>query len=244
VNGIERELTTLAGTIDWPETPDVASVVARRVATPPPRRARRAHRRLAIALALILAALLAVLAVPPARTAILDWLGIGGARIVRVDELPALAPRPGLEILGDPVTLAAARSRAGFRFAAPPRDEPVPDEIRVTPGLRVSYVWRDGDRVRLLVTQFPGSVADPGLLKKLAGQGTVVEPFVLDRDPAAWIEGGPHVVYFVAPDGNVRDDEGWLAGNTLLVDRNGVTLRIEGAVDRGDAVDLARAMRE
>ena len=34
---------------------------------------------------------------PPARTAVFDWLGIGGARIVRVDELPLAraAPRPG-----------------------------------------------------------------------------------------------------------------------------------------------------
>ena len=81
-------------------------------------------------------------------------------------------------------------------------------------------------------------------MKKLAGQGTVVDRFELDGDPAVWLEGGPHAVLFVAPDGTIRDDQGWLAGNTLLVDRNGTTVRVEGAVDRGEAVDLVRAMRD
>jgi hypothetical protein len=96
--------------------------------------------------------------------------------------------------------------------------------------------------VRLLVTQFPGDVGDPGLLKKLAGQETIVDRFELDGNPAVWLEGGPHVVLFVAPDGLIREDHGWLAGNTLLVDRNGTTIRVEGALDRLDAIDLVRAM--
>ena len=240
MSGLERELRGLAASMDWPEAPDVASAVARRVGE---RRPRPRRRRLAIAVAVVLAALLAVLAVPPARTAILDWLGIGAARIVRVDELPSLAPEPGLEILGDRVSIDGAAARAGFPLARPPRGEPSPDEVRVAPGTRVSYVWRDGDRVRLLITQFPGSVDDPGLLKKLVGESTRVEQLEVDGHPAVWLEGGPHVVYFVAPDGSVRDDQGWLAGNTLLVDRDGVTVRVEGALAREDAVDLVRAMR-
>jgi hypothetical protein len=108
--------------------------------------------------------------------------------------------------------------------------------------MRVSYVWRRGDDVRLLVTQFPGRVGDPALLKKLAGQGTVVRRLEVDGDGAVWLEGGPHAVFFVAPDGTIRDDQGWLAGNTLLVDREGVTLRVEGAVTLDDAVEIVRAM--
>jgi len=239
---LERELTALASSVEWPDAPDVATAVAGRIAEPAPR-PRMQPPRLALALVVLLAALLAVLAVPPARTAILDWLGIGGARIVRVDELPAIEPSPGLEILGDETSLEAARSRAGFRFADPPRDEPAPDEIRVAPGIRVSYVWREGERVRLLLTQFPGSVDDPALLKKLVGSSTSVEELSVDGDRGIWLEGGPHVVYFVGPDGDVRDDQGWLAGNTLLVDRDGVTLRIEGGLDRDEAVELASAVR-
>jgi hypothetical protein len=219
----------------------VAGVVVRRVAVGTrPRRSQR--RRLALALAVVLAVALAVLAVPPARTAILDWLGVGGARIVRVEELPALDPVPGMEILGDRVDLATARARAGFPFSDPPDGEPAPDEIRVAPGIRVSYVWRDGERVRLLLTQFPGRVDDPALVKKLVASSTSVESLDVDGHQAVWLEGGPHVVFFVSPVGDVRDDQGWLAGNTLLVDRDGVTVRVEGALDREQAVVLVRSL--
>ena len=237
---VESELRGLASFVEWPDTPDVATVVAARIAAPPARR--RAPRRLGLVLALVLLALAVALAVPPARSAILDWLGIGGARIVRVDELPPLPLHQDLELLGRPATLAEARAQAGFRFADPPRDEPRPDEVRLAPGLRVSYLWRDGAGARLIVTEFPGRVGDPALLKKLAGDATRIDRFAIDGDTAVWLEGGPHVVLFVAPDGLIRDDHGWLAGNTLLVDRGGTTVRVEGALDRADAVDLVRAM--
>ena len=239
---LERELTSLARSIDWPEGPDIVGSVAARIAEPSGRR--RPRRRVALALALLLAAVVATLVVPPARTALLDWLGIGSARITLVDELPSLSPVPGLEILGDRVTLEQAASRAGFPYASPPDGEPAPDEVRVAPGMRVAFLWRDGDRVRLLVTQFPGSAADdPALVKKLVGSGTSVEELEVDGDRAVWLEGGPHVVLFVAPEGVVREDNGWLAGNTLLVARDGVTVRVEGELSRDDAVRIVRAMR-
>ena len=239
MTALERELQGLASAVDWPDAPDVSSTVSALVEDVRPRRAPR-RRRLALALAVVLAALLAVLAVPPARTAILDWFGIGSARIVRVDELPSLAPTPGLSILGQRVTLDQARRQAGFPFVDPPGDERAPDEIRVAPGMRVTYVWRDGDRVRLLVTQFPGDATDPGLIKKFVSSGTRIELVHIDGNRALWLEGGPHAVLFVAPDGNVRDDLGWLAGNTLLVAANGLTLRIEARIDRKEAIELAR----
>lgn len=239
---LERELQALARSVDWPDVPDVASRVAASVADERPRPTRR--RRVALAFAIVLAALVAALAVPPARTAILDWIGIGGAQIVRVDELPSLAPTPGLEILGDPVTLDEARSRAGFRFAAPPDDEPAPDAVLVAPGTRVSYVWRDRDRVRLLVTQFPGDATDPRLVKKFVASGTRIEEVAVGSYRGLWLEGGPHAVLFVAPDGGVRDDVGWLAGNTLLVAADGLTVRIEAEIDREDAIELARSFVE
>lgn len=240
MSGLERELRTLSAQVEWPDAPDVASNVLDRLGESPRPSRRRA---IAVVVALALAAILAVLAVPPARTAILDWLGIGGARIVRVDRLPPLRPARNVDVLGRQATLTEARAHGGFPFADPPSDEPVPDEVRLAPGARVSYLWRDGSDVRLLITQFPGDVGDPALLKKLAGQATVVDRFELDGDPAVWLEGGPHVVLFVAPDGSVRDDQGWLAGNTLLVDRAGTTVRVEGNLTRAAAVGLARAMR-
>ena len=88
MNGLEHELRALAPLVEWPETPDVASAVAARVEASPPRR--RPLRGLGLAFAVVLLTLAVALAVPPARTAIFDWFGIGSARIVRVDELPPL----------------------------------------------------------------------------------------------------------------------------------------------------------
>ena len=93
-----------------------------------------------------------------------------------------------------------------------------------------------------IITQFPGDATDPGLVKKFAASGTRLEELEVDGYRALWLEGGPHAVLFVAPDGGVRDDLGWLAGNTLLVDAGGVTVRIEADIDRADAVELARAI--
>jgi hypothetical protein len=241
VNGLEHELRALAPLVEWPVAPDVASAVAADVATPRPRR--RPSRRLGLALAVALLAVAVALAVPPARTAIFDWLGIGSARIERVDELPALQLGAPLELLGEPTTLADARRRAGFPVAPPPHGEPAPDEVRVVDGRRVSYVWRDGDRIRLLVTQVPGLLQRGEILRKLIPPTVRIERLEIEGDGAVFISGGPHAVFLLGPNGSYEEDHGWLAGATLLVDRGGSTLRIEGSFDRDRAVELARAMR-
>ena len=237
---LERELQALSSVLDWPEAPDVTRRVVDLTSAERPRPVVR--RRLALALAIVLAALVAVLAVPPARTAVFDWLGIGGAQIVRVDDLPSVSATPGLEILGDRVTLDEAQERAAFPFADPPEDEREPDQILLAPGMRVTYVWRDEDRARLLITQFPGDATEPGLVKKLVSPATQIDMFDIDGHRALWLEGGPHAVLFLTPDGNIGDDLGWLAGNTLLVENDGVTVRIEAQIDRADAIELARSL--
>lgn len=237
---VESELRVLASFVEWPDTPDVATDVAARIAAPPARR--RARRRLGLVLALVLLALAVALAVPPARSAILDWLGIGSARIERVDELPPLQLIAPVELLGEPTTLDDARRRSGFPVAPPPRGEAAPDEVRVVDGRRVSYVWLDGDRIRLLVTQVPGLLQRGAILGKLIPPSVTIERFDVDGDGAVFLSGGPHAVYLLGPSGSFEEDHGWLAGNTLLVDRGGVTLRIEGQVDRDRAVELTREM--
>jgi hypothetical protein len=237
---LEHELRALAPLVEWPDAPDVSSAVAAGVTAPPPRR--RPSRRLGLALAVVLLALAVALAVPPARTAIFDWLGIGSARIEFVDELPPLQLTAPVELLGEPTSLADARRRAGFSVAPPPRGEPAPDEVRVVDGRRVSYIWRDGDRIRLLVTQVPGLLQRNEVLKKLIPPTVTIERFTIDGDGAVFLAGGPHAVFLLDPNGSYQEDHGWLAGNTLLVDRGGTTMRIEGSVDRDQAVDLARSM--
>lgn len=240
MSGLEHELRALAEHVDWSDPPDVALGVGAEIAGQRPRQ--RPSPRLVFAVAAVLVALAVALAVPPARTAILDWLGIGSARIVRVDELPPLQLNASDELLGEPTTLADARSRAGFPVAPPPRDEPAPDEVRVVDGRRLSYVWRDGDRIRLLVTQVPGLLQRGAILGKLIPPSVRIERLMIDGDGAVFLGGGPHAVFLLDPNGRYEEDHGWLAGATLLVDRGGTTLRIEGSLSRDRAVELARAM--
>lgn len=242
MSGLEHELRALAPSIEWPAAPDVRSAVAAQIAEP--RMRRRPAGRLGLVLAVaVLALVAATLAVPQARTAIFDWLGIGGARIGHIDELPVLAPVVPLDALGAPVTLGEARADAGFAFVAPPEGEPAPDEIRVAAGQRVSYVWRDDNGVRAVVTQVPAGLGEEAVIQKLLPPQTTVEELEIDGHRAVWLEGGPHAVFLAGPDDTFREDRGWLAGNTLLVDRDGVTIRVEGALDRERAVEVVRKMR-
>lgn len=240
MNGLEHELRALAPLVEWPDARDVVPAVAGRIAARPTRR--RRSRTLGLALAVVLLALAVALAVPPARTAIFDWLGIGSARIELVEELPPLQLTAPVELLGEPTTFADARRRAGFPVAPPPRGEPAPDEVRVVDGRRVSYVWRDGGRIRLLVTQVPGLLQRNEILKKLIPPTVTIERFAIGGDGAVFLAGGPHAVFLLDPNGTYREDDGWLAGNTLLVDRGGTTLRIEGSLERDQAVKIARSM--
>ena len=110
------------------------------------------------------------------------------------------------------------------------------------PGNRVSYVWRDGARVRLLITQVSARLGQPETIRKLVPPSVTIDELMIDGRRAVWLEGGPHAVLLITPVGTYAEDRGWLAGATLLVDRGASTLRIEGALDRDHAVELARSI--
>ena len=98
---LEARLSELA--VEWPEAPDVAPRVRARLEARP---RRRIWPRVAIPVAVV--ALVA--AVPPARSAVLDWLGLGGVKIERVPEAPTPAPTTTPLDLGERVPLPSARS--------------------------------------------------------------------------------------------------------------------------------------
>ena len=80
MSDLERRLTQLGRELDWPETPDLAPAVRRRIASPAPTRRRRPlilRRSLAIALAsLLLLAGGVFAAVPSVRDAVLEFFGL------------------------------------------------------------------------------------------------------------------------------------------------------------------------
>ena len=241
---LEQELRELQ--VDWPETPDVASAIAGRLTAPPPRRRRWALDRPAWQLAVAAVALLiaVVMVIPPARAAVLDLLGFSSVRIEHREPRPS---RFGQSLsLGDPVTLEQARRRAGFPVGVPAalgRPDAVYLYIHVINGPRVDMVYRarGTNRVGLLVTELEAR-ATP-VIQKAIGEGAKVEQFAIDGDPAIFISGRPHGFAYTPANGETTFEDQRLAGNTLLVDRSdGVLLRIEGKVDRAEAVRIAESV--
>ena len=110
--------------------------------------ARRRRRALVVAVG-------AVLAVPPARSAILEFFGIGSAEIRIVDELPEVEAGP-LD-LGDEHH-ARGRARAGARAARAARRR----ARRAGRRLRRRLPTRDAGHVRLGRPRAAAAAADPG----------------------------------------------------------------------------------
>src|ERR671935_168238 len=103
---LERELRALAGALDLPEAPDLAGAVRARLAAP---LRRGVWRPLAVALAVAVVAVGIAFAVPPARSAILRFLGLESVTVIRVEKLPPASSGSAVE--GTKTTLARAAAR-------------------------------------------------------------------------------------------------------------------------------------
>jgi hypothetical protein len=219
---LDVALRELGRHVEYPPTPDLASATRGRLERP-----RTWRRPLAIALAILVVAIGAVLAVPPARTAVLDWLGLRHVSIVRVDELPPTEPIVRLE-LGREVTLENAPL-----WVLVPEDEP--DKVFLDHGT-VNLLWGDPERPRLLLTEFRGEA----FIEKLIRPDAKVEPVTVNGRAGAWLE-EPHVLVFKDPSGRIRDNSARLAGKTLLWEHGEVTLRLEGDLTKEEALRIARS---
>jgi len=235
---LELELRRLGGEVSWPETPQLARSVRARLEAEPGRRMRLNRRALTVAFA-VLAALAAVMAVPPARSAILDWLGFGGVEIRRVAELPEV-PAGGRLVLGERVSLDEARRRAGHPVLLPAAAGR-PDAIFVDPsfpGQPVALVYGPVDEPRLLVLEFRAAP----LIQKTLSVDTRAEAVTVHGGEGLWIEGPRHEFLFRTLERDAAMDTQRLAGNTLLWRRGELTLRIEGDLTKAEALRIAESV--
>jgi hypothetical protein len=216
---LERALLLLGREIDWPEAPDVSD----RLELGP--RARR-PRSLVLALAAVALAVAVAFAVPPARSAILRFLHLGGVTVERVSTLPPAEERPLTAGLGTRASPAEAALVLGHPFLLPPGARGAP--LYQQPGM-VSAVIATPEPTLL------SELAFTGLLEKLAAFGTGVEPLqVAPGVDGLWLSGAQHVVFGPATPAR-------LAGHVLLWERGGVTFRLEGRhLERERALELAR----
>jgi hypothetical protein len=223
---LERDLVALAGHVELPADRDLVPAVRARLRQPT--RPRIPWRRAAgIAALVLVVAAAATMAVPDARTAVLRFLGIKGAVVIRVDELPPAATRP--EEFGEQVTLGEAERVVGFRPLL--LDGGDPDDVRIDRFSPTFIVLLYGKpRARVRVTELVG-----GWIEKFASAEQRVERVEVKGEPGIWVE-GRHVVS--EPFGLPR-----LSGNVILWTQDGLTLRVEGRITKKQALEIARSFR-
>jgi hypothetical protein len=208
--------------LEWPPEPDVAPRVRARL-----ERKRRRWPRLAIPVAV----LVLVAAVPPARSTVLDWLGIGGETIERVPETPSPTATP-LD-LGTRIPL--------------PRDALVPAALG-----RPDAVYEAGDIVTLryrprpglpevLLAQFPGRTRET-YVRKQVGPHTRIDRVTVQGEPGFWLSGASHSLLYEDPNGTVLDIPARLAGPTLVWRHGDRTLRLEADIPKSRALAIARSI--
>ena len=231
---LELTLTNLGRELDYPETPDVIAPVRRRLAEG--RRPVAWRRPLVIALAALVVVVGAAMAVPQARSEILDWLGIGSVTIRYVDELPKVDKTQDDLALGERMSLAEAREQSSFRIEMPTIEGLQHSDVYRGPYGHVSLLYGSDDEPRLLITQIIGM----GMLEKLLQEGTRVDRVRVGRAEGVWLEGDEHVVFFPS----AGPESKRLVGNTLLLQRpDAVTVRIEADIPKQEALRIFRSMR-
>jgi len=250
---LEQRLTQLGREVDWPDTPELAAAVRRRITAPVPQRRRPPLLRRSFAIAVASLLLLAggvFAAVPDVRDAVLEFFGLQGATVERRASIPS-APELRRLDLGERTTLARARGELGFTPLVP-RAAGRPDAVFTStraPGGELSLTYRPGvgmpatgrTGLGLLVGEFRGDLA-PEYVGKIAPQTARIERLRVDGDRAIWIEGAPHLFFYRPPDSEFAESELRLAHNVLLIERDNLLIRLEGGFNRAGALGLARSL--
>ena len=250
---MERSLYVLAREVDWPETPDLAQGVVDRL-DEGARGPRRGVRRVALLVALlVLLPAASVLGVSSdARDAVLEWVGLRGARVEKVRTLPPVPAGAGLR-LGRAVTLDQATVLLDVPLAVPGALG-APDGVYLAEdaaGRRVTLVYRPRPGlpearetgVGLLVTVLRGRT-DPIVLKKAAGGGTRVTALHVGGDPAIALDGGGHQVVYLDSSGRQVAETLRLSANALLIEHGDALIRLEAALPARRLVAVAETLRE
>ena len=180
-------------------------------------------------------------AVPAVRDAVGDLLGLGGATVERVPELP---PSPGAVELGRRVEGLPPLVPHDSRLGAPDgsyvrgRGQAAQATVLYRPGPGLPAIA--GTRIGLLLTQFRGDL-DPDLVQKFIGPGTGTRRVRVGAAPGFWID-GPHAFGYRDAEGLVRIEDRRLAGRTLLWREGPLLLRLESALPLRRALEIARTV--
>lgn len=253
---LEQALTDLGRHLAYPPTPDVLPAIRSRLRRGEASSLRSSLRLrlMAVAVVAILAGSLTFTALPAARAAIGEWLGLPGVRIATGIAILPSGRLGGSLDLGRRVPLAAARERLAYHLLAPSLPGlGRPDEVYLAgslPDARVSLLYhaRPGlpraaaTGAGLLLTEFQGTVRQVWL-GKTVGWRTIPLRLSVGGYPGYWIRGTHVVFWYRTVAGRQFVDPPHLAGNTLLWERGGLILRLESALPRHAALRIAASLR-
>jgi hypothetical protein len=247
---LELSLLTLGREIEWPPTPDLVARVQHRLTISVPETRSLWWRPVLVAGLAIVALTLGLS--PDAREAVARLLGVVG---IRIETGVGTTVPPIFDLgLGTQVSAAEAPSLVDFTVLSPELSDPgAPDAIYYNDerlGGQISLVWAPRPNlpeaaqsgVGMLISSFRGSLDSSTYAKELnAARNLLLDVEVRGR-PGFWIEGEPHVFLFENPNGRVEFESIRLAGNVLLWEENGVTMRIESALPIEDVLRIAESL--
>lgn len=205
---LEARLTALADDA-FPPTPDLAAAVPARLLgeTVVTRRFRRARVAAAVAVAVL---------IPAGTVAAIELWGPDRVRVRTVEGLPPAPATPAPQSGERVASLAAAADRAGFEPHTPPFLDARPTDIRVRDGV---VTFRAGPAT---VTEVGGRL----FVEKTIGSARDAQRVIVDG-AEGWFFTGPHDV-LVETAGGATVLERRRAGPTLVYERDGVVVRVEG----------------
>jgi len=259
----ENRLRTVSRDLPYPPTPDIAKAVRLRIAEVPKRAvwAKPYSTRWRIALisaTLVIMILAGLLTVPSVRAAVLEFLQIGGIRILiptsTYTPTPARTPLPSQTMLPTPTpgdlitlddlqgetTLAEAIQTVSFILRLPtyPENLGAPERVFIQDmqGDMLILVWTEDEnpnKAELILYQIAqGSWAGE------KGEPSLIERTRVNGQDAVWVE-GPYILYLTDGDLEFRR---LIAGHSLIWGENRVTYRLESYLGLAEAIKIAESL--
>ncbi|NKE60733.1 hypothetical protein FXN61_29675 [Lentzea sp. PSKA42] len=208
-------LRDLGQKIHVPEPPDLTASVLTRINAP-----RKRNRWLAALVAAVTAFAIAFAVSPAVRAGVQQILEFAGVEFRTEAPRSVAPPLPSQE-----VSLDEAKKQMPFEIHLP-RELGTPDKITVHEGRFVTLYYGE-----LRLDQFDGTIRS-ALGKLLHAEG------VEQIGDKVWIP-YPHVFFYIDRNGEWHDEQPHGAGQTLIWQRDQVTMRLEGDLTKERALEIS-----
>ena len=235
---LEARLLAAGRVLPYPAAPRPVRALALTELSRRPQRAIPVRR---LAAAVILFLLIAIIAVPPVRAAVLEFIQVGVIRIFNVEPAPPVpgptpTPLPALSRVLGRTTLEEASAQVSFQVLLPSLlGEPDDVYFQRTGGALFFLVWLEDGKPEASLT-----ILGPGAFAWKEVREPVVTTLVNGRT-AVWVEGW-HPFFLQSVNGGDTETHLFLAGTVLIWEQDGITYRLEGEYNLDEAVEIAESL--